>query len=70
MKITDGKKTAELIMMMDGYPDDMSYLHFGAALLRYDEAADTYHVGSVDLCIMEAQMWEQEEDGRYVNIRT
>ena len=72
MVITDGTHTAEIIMMMDGYPDDMSYFHFGAGQLPCTELPcidDMYHVVSVSYCICEARAWEAEKNGRYVTVR-
>ena len=67
MIITDGTHTAELIMMMDGYPDDMSYFHFGAGQLPCTD--DVYRVVSISYCICDARAWEAEQDGRYVTVR-
>lgn len=69
MKITDGKRTVEIQMMVwqgSGYSPDWSNDFFGAGFLPHDEDTDIYTVHSVDYCIDAAKEWEDEEEGNTV----
>lgn len=68
MKITDGKRTVEIQMMVwqgSGYSPDWSNDFFDAGLLPRDEDG-IYTVGSVDYCIEMAKDWESEEEDNTV----
>lgn len=54
MKITDGKKTVEIIIHRwngTGYDPDWSIDYFQAGSLPYNEETGTYTVDNVDYCI-------------------
>ena len=60
MKITDGKKTVEIKMVIwegAGYSPDWSMDFFDAGLLEYDSEKDVYIVKDVDYCIEQANDW-------------
>ena len=64
MKLTDGKKTAEInIQRWNGSGDDPDWSadYFNAGSLPYDEETDTYTVENVDYCIETAN--KTNEDG-------
>ena len=64
MKITDGKRTVEIRMVIwqgTGYSPDWSNDFFEAGLLPYDAEADAYTVPDVEYCIDMAQEWERED---------
>lgn len=64
MKITDGKKTVEIRMMVwesNGYSPDWSLDFFEAGSLPYDELTDTYTVDDVNYCIDQAHDWQHSE---------
>lgn len=64
MKITDGKKTVEIRMMVwegNGYSPDWSLDFFEAGALPYNEDTDTYTVDDVDYCIEQAMDWKNSE---------
>lgn len=64
MKITDGKKIAEITMQeFDGnrWGLDWSMDFFNAGKLPYDEETDTYTVEDVNYCIEQANDWEMCE---------
>lgn len=68
MKITDGKRTVEIRMMVwngTGYDPDWSNDFFDAGLLPRDDE-DVYTVPSVEYCIDAAQDWENEADDNTV----
>ncbi len=61
MKITDGKKTVEIIMTMwDGtnHSPDFSQDFFDAGCLPRDDETGVYTVVDVDYCIEQANDWE------------
>lgn len=61
MKITDGKKIAEITMQeWDGsqWGLDWSLDFFEAGKLPYNEETDTYTVENVDYCIEQAVDWK------------
>ena len=61
MKITDGKKTAEIKMMVwlgHDFSPDWSPDFFDAGRLEYDGETDTYKVDNVDYCIDQVRDWE------------
>lgn len=60
MKLTDGKKTIEIRMMVwEGgcYTTDWSLDFFEAGGLPYDAETDAYRVDDVDYCIEQAEDW-------------
>ena len=64
MKITDGKKTVEIRMMVldgNGYSPDWSLDFFDAGGLPYDDEKDVYTVDDVDYCIEQARDWQNSE---------
>ena len=64
MKITDGKKTVKIRMMVwqgSGYSPDWSQDFFDAGLLPYDDENDVYKVGNVDYCIEQAYDWRDSK---------
>lgn len=64
MKITDGKKPAEIRIQLwtgSGYDPDWSNDYFNAGNLPYNADADTYTVADVDYCIDMANA--ADEDG-------
>ena len=64
MKITDGKKTVEIKMMIwegAGYSSDWSNDFFNAGSLPYDDEKDTYIVKDVDYCIDQANDWQDSK---------
>lgn len=64
MKITDGKKTVEIKMMVwseSGYSPDWSLDFFQAGGLPYNDETDTYTVQDVDYCIEQAMDWKKSE---------
>lgn len=64
MKITDGKKTVEIKMMVweeNGYSPDWSLDFFEAGALPYDEETDMYTVEDVDYCIEQAMDWRDSK---------
>lgn len=67
MKMTDGKKTVEIIMMVwdvfyDSYRPDFSYDFFDAGALPLTDDQETYIVRDVDYCIDAALEWEADND--------
>lgn len=71
MKITDGKRTVEIRMMVwqgTGYSPDWSNDFFDAGLLQYDEETEAYTVPDVEYCIDAAREWEGEEENNTVFI--
>ena len=57
MKISDGKKTVEIMMQHwngSGYDPDFSEEFFDSGELEYDEEEDAYKVDDVDYCIDQA----------------
>lgn len=69
MKITDGKRTVEICMMVwqgTGYSPDWSNDFFDAGLLQYDEETEAYTVPDVEYCIDAAWEWEGEEENNTV----
>lgn len=66
MKITDGKKTVSIRMMVwegSGYSPDWSQDFFEAGSLPYNEDTDTYTVDDVDYCIDQAMEWKETNEG-------
>lgn len=64
MKITDGKKTVEIRMMVwegSGYSPDWSLDFFNAGGLPYDDNTDVYIVEDVDYCIDQAMDWKDSK---------
>lgn len=64
MKITDGKKTVEIRMMVwdgSGYSPDWSADFFCAGSLPYNDETDTYTVEDVDYCIEQAYDWRDSK---------
>lgn len=64
MKITDGKKIAEITMQEwngSQWGLDWSLDFFNAGKLPYDEETDTYTVENVNYCIEQARDWESCE---------
>ena len=60
MKLTDGKKTVEIRMVVwegSNYGPDWSLDFFEAGGLPYDSETDTYTVNDVDYCIEQAEDW-------------
>ena len=73
MKITDGKKTVNIRMMMwegSGYSPDWSQDFFEAGSLPYNEDTDTYTVDDVDYCIDQAMEWKETNEGFLGEIKT
>lgn len=69
MKITDGKRTVEIRMMIwqgNGYSPDWANDFFDAGLLHYDEEAEAYIVDDIDYCIEQAQEWADEDENNMV----
>ena len=69
MKITDGKRTVEIRMMIClvyDYSLDWANDFFDAGLLHYDEEAEAYIVEDVDYCIEQAQEWADEDENNMV----
>jgi len=69
MKITDGKRTIEIRMMIwqgSGYSPEWSNDFFDAGLLPFDEEIGVYTVPDVEYCIDAAQEWESEEENNTV----
>ena len=61
MKITDGKKTVEIRMMVwngTGYDPDRSADFFSAGSLLFDPITEAYVVPDVDYCISQAEDWK------------
>lgn len=64
MKITDGKKTVEIKMIVwdeTRYTPDWSADFFQAGSLPYNEYTDTYTVKDVDYCIDQALDWRDSK---------
>ena len=64
MKLTDGKKTVEIRMMVwegSGYSTDWSMDFFEAGGLKYDDERDVYIVEDVDYCIDQAMDWRDSK---------
>ena len=64
MKITDGKKTVEIRMIVwDGssYGPDWSLDFFEAGGFPYNSETDTYTVNDVDYCIEQAEDWRDSK---------
>lgn len=64
MKLTDGKKTVEIRMMIwegNGYSPDWSLDFFEAGGLPYNDETDTYTVQDVDYCIEQAYDWRDSK---------
>ena len=73
MKITDGKKTVEIRMMVwegNGYSPDWSADFFDAGGLPYDDEKDVYTVDDVDYCIEQAMEWKETNEGFMGEIKT
>ena len=73
MKITDGKKTVEIRMMVwegNGYSPDWSLDFFEAGSLPYNDETDTYTVDDVDYCIDQAMEWRETNEGFLGDIKT
>lgn len=73
MKITDGKKTVEIRMMVwegNGYSPDWSLDFFEASSLPYNDETDTYTVDDVDYCIDQAMEWKETNEGFLGDIKT
>ena len=73
MKITDGKKTVEIRMMVldgNGYSPDWSLDFFDAGGLPYDDEKDVYTVDDVDYCIEQAMEWKETNEGFMGEIKT
>lgn len=73
MKITDGKKTVEIRMMVwegSGYSPDWSADFFDAGGLPYDDEKDVYTVDDVDYCIEQAMEWKETNEGFMGEIKT
>lgn len=73
MKITDGKKTVSIRMMVregSGYSPDWSQDFFDAGSLPYDDETDTYTVEDVDYCIEQAMEWKETNTGFLGDIAT
>ena len=73
MKITDGKKTVSIRMMVwegSGYSPDWSLDFFEAGSLPYDDETDTYTVEDVDYCIEQAMEWKETNTGFLGDIAT
>lgn len=73
MKITDGKKTVSIRMMVwegSGYSPDWSQDFFEAGSLPYNEDTDTYTVDDVDYCIDQAMEWKETNEGFLGEIKT
>lgn len=71
IKITDGKKTAEITMRTwedNSYSPDWSADFFEAGSLEYDEESDTFRVQDVDYCIDQAKDWEAEAENNVVDV--
>lgn len=77
MKLTDGKRTVEIIIVRwDGFRHgpDWSQDYFNAGSLPYDEETNTYTVPDVQYCIditrdggpEEGACWTTNEDGEPV----
>lgn len=69
MKITDGKRTVEIRMMIwqeTGFSPDWSNDYFGAGQLPYDDETEAYTVQDVEYCIDAAREWESEEENNMV----
>lgn len=76
MKITDGKRTVEIVIHRwngSGFDPDWSNDYFGAGRLPYDPETDTYTVPDVGYCIDMAKGQDDEgaccmcnEDGEIV----
>lgn len=64
MKLTDGKKTVEIRMMVwedNGYSHDWSMDFFDAGCLEYDDEREVYIVKDVDYCIDQAMDWRDSK---------
>lgn len=62
MKLTDGKRTVEITIMMwekDHYTPDSSIDFFDAGSLPFDADADAYVVKDVEYCIEQAHDWQK-----------
>lgn len=73
MKITDGKKTVEIRMMVwegNGYSPDWSLDFFEAGSLPYNDETGTYTVDDVDYCIDQAMEWRETNEGFLGDIKT
>ena len=73
MKITDGKKTVEIRMMVwegNGYSPDWCLDFFEAGSLPYNDETDTYTVDDVDYCIDQAMEWKETNEGFLGDIKT
>ena len=57
MKLTDGKKTIEIIMTVGDSPD-WSMDFFNAGSLECDEESHVFYVQDVDYCIEQAMDWK------------
>ena len=71
MKITDGKRTVEIRMMVwqgTGYSPDWSNDFFDAGLLPFDEEVEAYTVEDVEYCIDAALEWAKESEDNAVAV--
>ena len=71
MKITDGKRTVEIRMMVwenNNYSPDWAEDFFNAGLLNYDEDTDAYTVADINYCIEQAREWAEEEENNTVTV--
>lgn len=71
MKMTDGKKTVEIVMkvwndFLDSYGPDFSYDFFDVGALPSTDDQETYIVIDVDYCIYAALEWEAENEDNQV----
>ena len=68
MKITDGKRTVEIIIHRwngSGFDPDWSNDYFNAGSLPYNSENDTYTVDDVDYCIDYANSSDPDEGARF-----
>lgn len=71
MKMTDGKRTIEIRMMVwngSGWGPDWSNDFFDAGLLPYDDETETHTVQDVGYCIEAAEEWAAEDDDNCVSV--
>ncbi len=72
MKLTDGKRTVNILMEVwrpgIGFLPDWSADFFDAGLLPYDDDTDAFSVSSVDYCIEQAREWEEEDENNTVTV--
>lgn len=64
MKLTDGKKTIEIIMTVGDSPD-WSMDFFNAGSLECDEESHVFYVQDVDYCVEQAMDWENGKGDFY-----